>query len=621
MKNQLFLSVLLLLMLLTVNQVFSQTDVGPETRLGVTAMYGITSEEAAQLQNQVNIERNIPADLLEQMNQAKLNEDVDEIARLQIEFDKYSAGTYKTYRDQNLAPQLTPVPGTSATNPTSGPDWSNNDITVYSGSTANYQRRTLDMKMGEDGNLYLAHIVSQASDRRINVYQSTDGGHAWTLEGFVYYPSNNAYFQTISMLVERRSSTNDDSTRVIVYYTRSANTNNDDASLGFFSFKPNAATPDYKIATIESPTSGNQFNYVSAFSDGAYYSTATWMGVVVGEYSNANGDSAVSLRYFRTTDWGASHTGVTLNTSASSWDDLYPSAAFMGRAGGVTPDTVLIAVERRFSGQTHIRIIKTPYTPASTFSTIYLTSNIVDYERPVLNIKQDAEILPKSMIITCTKDHGAVYHSSLDNGATWGTDYILDQRTGPPQTTNYTWVSSDSISAGGGNFVAVFANTDSLNVRRGVNGSLGLTSYLQNSSSLTGTAFPVCAIYRDPTATKYSAVAYWGFGPTNVLYDGEQLPTGITKLTEVANSYRLTQNNPNPFNPTTQIEFTVPSPERVTITLYDILGKKVATIVDRNYGPGTYNVSIDGSRLSSGNYFYQMEAGDFRATKKMLLLK
>ena len=59
----------------------------------------------------------------------------------------------------------------------------------------------------------------------------------------------------------------------------------------------------------------------------------------------------------------------------------------------------------------------------------------------------------------------------------------------------------------------------------------------------------------------------------------------------------------------------------MTINLFDILGRKVATLVDDDYTAGTFKVTLDGSKLSSGNYFYQMTAGDFRATKKMLLLK
>lgn len=88
-----------------------------------------------------------------------------------------------------------------------------------------------------------------------------------------------------------------------------------------------------------------------------------------------------------------------------------------------------------------------------------------------------------------------------------------------------------------------------------------------------------------------------------------------------AYEFQLTQNYPNPFNPSTSISYSVAEMTNVTLTVYDILGRVVATLVNDVHSPGQYNVNFDATRLSSGTYIYRIEAGDFMSTKKMLLIK
>jgi len=95
--------------------------------------------------------------------------------------------------------------------------------------------------------------------------------------------------------------------------------------------------------------------------------------------------------------------------------------------------------------------------------------------------------------------------------------------------------------------------------------------------------------------------------------------------------YELSQNTPNPFNPSTRISFTVPSSteyypvlQNVTLKVYNILGNEVATLVDENKPAGNYEVkfnAVQAASLSSGVYFYTLKSGSFSETKKMLLLK
>ena len=95
---------------------------------------------------------------------------------------------------------------------------------------------------------------------------------------------------------------------------------------------------------------------------------------------------------------------------------------------------------------------------------------------------------------------------------------------------------------------------------------------------------------------------------------------------EIISNFSLHQNYPNPFNPVTKIKFEIPGQARndntlVTLKVYDILGREVATIVNEEKPAGEYDVEFNGSNLPSGIYFYQLKAGSFVETKKMILLK
>lgn len=98
------------------------------------------------------------------------------------------------------------------------------------------------------------------------------------------------------------------------------------------------------------------------------------------------------------------------------------------------------------------------------------------------------------------------------------------------------------------------------------------------------------------------------------------------KPSEIPSIYSLSQNYPNPFNPSTTIEYTLPQAEHVTLKVFDALGRDVATLVDEYKQPGNYNAilnveTLHATSLPSGVYFYQLRAGSFVETKKLVLTK
>jgi len=85
--------------------------------------------------------------------------------------------------------------------------------------------------------------------------------------------------------------------------------------------------------------------------------------------------------------------------------------------------------------------------------------------------------------------------------------------------------------------------------------------------------------------------------------------------------FSLANNYPNPFNPSTKIQYSLPTNEFVSLKVYDIIGREVATLVNQQQSAGVYDVSFNASNLTSGIYFYKIDAGSFVDVKKMMLIK
>lgn len=97
---------------------------------------------------------------------------------------------------------------------------------------------------------------------------------------------------------------------------------------------------------------------------------------------------------------------------------------------------------------------------------------------------------------------------------------------------------------------------------------------------------------------------------------------GIQQISSnIPNGYILGQNYPNPFNPVTNIEFSIPKSSFVRLTVFDLTGREIAVPVNKELKAGTYRVDFNSEMLSSGTYFYRINAGDFVETKKMILIK
>lgn len=193
----------------------------------------------------------------------------------------------------------------------------------------------------------------------------------------------------------------------------------------------------------------------------------------------------------------------------------------------------------------------------------------------------------------------------------------------------------DSLIAGGFNIAAFFGSLDTLSPgMRKEDGELTHAfPKIAQGDTMTWqfryTAPSASVATRDTIYANFCAVDtsydpngdYWNYAPKCVIV---VLPNvAAPRNAEKPSDFALEQNYPNPFNPTTVIAYRLPVASAVRLELYDALGRKLATLASGRQEAGTHRYALDAARLnlSSGVYLYRLQAGDFVATKKMLLLK
>jgi hypothetical protein len=134
---------------------------------------------------------------------------------------------------------------------------------------------------------------------------------------------------------------------------------------------------------------------------------------------------------------------------------------------------------------------------------------------------------------------------------------------------------------------------------------------------------------RNSDLKNLEGVSAEGGGQAQQLLDQAYAELGLARSAELPKAFGLAQNYPNPFNPSTTITYNIPESVQsvqVELSVFNLRGQMVRNLVRETKGPGQYSVGWDGTdgsggRVSSGVYFYRIQAGDYRATRKMVILK
>ena len=178
------------------------------------------------------------------------------------------------------------------------------------------------------------------------------------------------------------------------------------------------------------------------------------------------------------------------------------------------------------------------------------------------------------------------------------------------------------------------ANVDLKVETRGVNNEPVVEMKACAVHNVTPNGNKVAFLSYDPISVNSSPDYYWyGFSASSIQvmagnwFEVPGFPLDVKQTSElVPNSYALDQNYPNPFNPSTVINYSIVKPSDVTLAVYDVLGRKVADLINESQKAGSYQVTwnglnSNGQKVNSGVYFYTINAGDFVQTRKMMLLK
>jgi hypothetical protein len=120
---------------------------------------------------------------------------------------------------------------------------------------------------------------------------------------------------------------------------------------------------------------------------------------------------------------------------------------------------------------------------------------------------------------------------------------------------------------------------------------------------------------------RVQGIGFSGAGPWSDVWSFTATAAAVKEGEEIPTEYSISQNYPNPFNPATKIKFALPKTSRTKIIIYDFLGRKIRTLINKEMGAGYHEININASNLPSGIYFYKIQSGEFNQTKKMTLMK
>jgi hypothetical protein len=332
---------------------------------------------------------------------------------------------------------------------------------------------------------------------------------------------------------------------------------------------------------------------------------------------NRDGEYNYEIYYKRSTDAGISWGADTRLTNSSAYSE-YPSLSVSG--------TVVHVVWHDYRDWNNEIYYKRSTDAGVSWGTdTRLTNNTAISQYPSIAVSGTAVHVVWQDNRDGVYNYEIYYKRSTDAGISWGADTRLTNNS------DSSWTPSIAVS---GSVVHVVwqdnrdENTEIYYKRSTDSGvSWGADTRLTNNSSVS--AVPSVAVSGSVVHVVWEDHRDGNF---EIYYkrDPTGNPIGIKNITsEIPSAYSLEQNYPNPFNPITNVRFEIANTplnplsrgEMISLKVFDITGKEVATLVNEQLAPGTYETTFDASMLTSGIYFYRLNAGDFSETRKMLLLK
>ena len=172
-------------------------------------------------------------------------------------------------------------------------------------------------------------------------------------------------------------------------------------------------------------------------------------------------------------------------------------------------------------------------------------------------------------------------------------------------------------------FLEIFGQPRAMSFRTPNEGwvSLGTRFMVTTDTAHTWQVVPIAGLRRVFDVVFTDSLTGYAAADSGIILKYDSRATAVPEIAGLPSEPKLLQNFPNPFNPRTEIEYQTSEVGRVTLKVFDILGREVATLVDEVEQPGHKSVTFDAGGLASGVYFYRLSAGSFQQTRKLLLAK
>ena len=597
-----YISIVVLLLVFVSSSVFSQVVATAAEEANPSAQYVRDNSPKAQLWRQI-------------LDARKANN---------IELHKQLVKQYDAEYSQTASqPAVKPQGSSNSISQTGGssgysPDWGLDDAMVHAGPIGTplvgTNERPVQIEADTLGNLY-AGVLDQGRDT-LFVYKSTDFGLSWNQIAYTFWSGMSRKWHSFDFFV---ADTANGMFKLGFVATATSGTNNYDGQAWWISWNDDGS--GFHPVQIQPRPAGRGYIGPAIISDAYDWAPSiSYWYVAYQDVDSATGVGNAAVAAY-TSNWGDTWQP---DSARSGFDDYDLDIDYNFGA-----DTIHVLLTNNIlPPNSNLRVRSISLADLAT-SASWSQSNVASTSPSPERLGcLTANRQSNELVVTYTKEESGnenIYCSYSPTGrkgiSYWMVDNPLTTRANAESRSRIHCQEAQGayrmayVSSGGGRDTVIYSSSFS---------PVGFSQHQvvnENKSASTSTAPDVFGL-ASGGGTYNGGVIFAGLGPTNAYYDGSNIVVGVDEREfQIPKTFSISQNYPNPFNPVTQIQFTIPSPERVTISLFDVLGRKVATLVDKDYSSGTFTFSIDGSKLSSGNYFYRMEAGDFVATKKMLLLK
>lgn len=400
---------------------------------------------------------------------------------------------------------------------------------------------------------------------------------------------------------------------IVILFVISLNITN--AQTGWYSLNSNTTKNIYEVYFIDANTgfiSGDSGLFMKTYNGGSNWTTSYITGLprlFCVYFLNANTGFIMSKNIYKTTDGGNSWLTVFTTNTSDTVTSMYFTSDLVGYAT-IDADEIIKTVN-----------------VGNSWS--YLSGSFSDDYYSIYFSSPNTGYVCGGLTLDKTTNAGLNWSSQSVYGVAYFRSIIfLDDNTGFVVGLNGSYRKTTN---GGTNWIiyTLLGITDDLyQIKKTPSNYLFIVG--EAGTILKSTDLGVNWISQYSTTNKtlssvffISDVTGYAVGNNGTIIKTTNGGTiGIQRNTDIVPlSYSLSQNYPNPFNPTTKIKSDLPKPGLVTLNIYDALGREVATLVNEQLAPGTYETEWNASDFPSGVYFYKLKAGDFTDTKRMIMLK